>query len=63
MPDEAPEWLTVKDFAAALQVSERTVFRWLADPRHPMRVRRFGPRRSVLRIHRSEAEARTTTDA
>jgi hypothetical protein len=54
-PPESPEWLTRAQFAAALQVSTRTVSRWIAaDP--TMRVQRLGPTGHRVRVHRSEVE-------
>jgi len=55
--DDAPEWLTRKQFAAALQVHPKTVSRWIAA--NPMmRVQRLGPTGHSVRIHCSELERR-----
>ena len=51
--DDAPEWLTRKQFAAALQVHVGTVSRWInANP--DMCLQRFGPANGRVRIHRDE---------
>ncbi len=51
------EWLTRKQFAAVLQVTPRTVSRWIcSDP--TMRVQRLGPTGFSVRIHRSEVDRR-----
>ncbi|WP_432034450.1 helix-turn-helix domain-containing protein [Streptomyces antibioticus] len=50
-----PEWLTRAQFAALLQVSPKTVSRWIAaDP--SMRVQRLGPTGHRVRVHRSELD-------
>jgi excisionase family DNA binding protein len=57
--DEGPEWLTRKQFAAAVQVHVGTVSRWIAaDPE--MRVQRLGPTGHRVRIHRSEVDRHRT---
>lgn len=56
-PDDAPEWLTRKQFAALMQVHLMTVSRWIgSDP--TMRVQRLGPTGHSVRIHRSEVDRR-----
>lgn len=55
--DDGPEWLTRKQFADALQVTPKTVSRWIAaDPQ--MRIQRLGPTGHRIRVHRSELERR-----
>ncbi|KOU99097.1 helix-turn-helix domain-containing protein [Streptomyces sp. XY533] len=62
LTDDAPEWLTRKQFAAALQVSVTSVSRWInADP--TMRIQRLGPTGHQVRIHRSEVSRRQGADS
>jgi excisionase family DNA binding protein len=58
-PDSSPEWLTVREVAQALRVSDSTIRRQIeSDP--TMRVRRIGPGGRIIRIHRSELNRDTS---
>lgn len=60
-PPERPQAkrLTVKEYAAWYRVTQRTVYRWVADRAVP--VVRVGPRRCI-RILRVDPEDATTSD-
>lgn len=48
---ERAEWLTVREVAEHYRVSTRTVTRWALSG--DLRMRRVGPTRRLIRIHRS----------
>lgn len=60
--ESGSEWLTVREYAKHIRVSERTVLRWVkTDP--AMRVWRVGPSGRTIRIHASELNRETVSAA